>query len=254
MFYPDPPTDRERARTVSAMTQPPPPAPGWHPDPAGAGSRYWDGRNWGPAAPPPAAGGLPKKKQSVPKWVIVLAVIAVLIVIGEAGSHSNNSSSTSTSSSTATSAAIAAAPPATTTAPPPLAGIGQEVRDGKLAFVATSIDQSKTAGGDPSIPIETVTAQGEFVNVHLKVSNVGDKAQSFFASNQKLQIGDKQFSANDTAAMWIGSMTVKINPGNSIQAVVSFDVPPGTSNDAVLTVHDSNSSGGAKISLQQPTQ
>jgi hypothetical protein len=238
------------ARTVSAMTQPPPPAPGWHPDPSGTGSRYWDGRNWGPAAPPPAAaGGLPKKKQSVPTWVIVFAVIAVLGAIGEAGSHSNNSSSTSTSSSTATSAAIAAAPPTTTNAPPPLAGIGHEVRAGKFAFVATSVDESKTAG-DPSNQVETVTAQGEFVNVHLTVSNVGDQPQSFFASNQKLQIGDKQFDANDTAAMWIGSMTVEINPGNSIQAVVSFDVPPGTSNDGVLTVHDSIFSGGAKINLR----
>jgi hypothetical protein len=185
---------------------------------------------------------LPKKKQSVPKWVIVFAVIAVLMVIGEAGLHSN-SSSTSTSSSTATSAA--------STAPPPLAGIGQKVRDGKFAFVATSVDQSKTAG-DPSNQVETVTAQGEFVNVHLNVSNVGDEAQSFFASNQKLQVGDKQFSANGTAAMWIGSMTREINPGNSFQAVVSFDVAPGTSNNGVLTVHDSTSSGGAKISLQQP--
>lgn len=129
--------------------------------------------------------------------------------------------------------------------------MGQEVRDGKFAFVATSVDQSKTAG-EPSIQVETVTAQGEFVNVHLNVRNVGDQAQSFFASNQRLQIGDKQFSANDTAAMWIGSMTVKINPGNSIQAVVSFDVAPGTSNDGVLTVHDSIFSGGANISLQQP--
>ena len=86
--------------------------------------------------------------------------------------------------------------------------------------------------------------------MHLKVSNVGDQPQSFFASNQKLQIGDKQFDANDTAAMWIGSMTVEINPGNSIQAVVSFDVPPGTSNDGVLTVHDSIFSGGAKINLR----
>ena len=114
-----------------------------------------------------------------------------------------------------------------------------------------SVDQSKTAG-DPSNQVETVTARGEFVNVHLNVSNVGDQAQNFFASNQKLQIGDKQFSANDTAAMWIGSMTVKIKPGNSIQAVVSFDVAPGTSNDGVLTVHDAIFSGGAKISLQQP--
>jgi hypothetical protein len=251
MFYPEPPTSNARRPYSSTMTQPPPRAPGWHPDASGAGSRYWDGRSWGPAAPPPAAGGLPKKKQSVAKWVIVFAVTAVLIVIGEAASHSNNSSSTSTSSSTAASAAIAAAPPATTTAPPPLAGIGHEVRDGKFAFVATSVDQSKTAG-DPRNQIETVTAQGEFVNVHLKVSNVGDQPQNFFASNQKLQIGDKQFSANDTAAMWIGSMTVKINPGKSIQAVVSFDVPPGTSNDGVLTVHESIFSGGAKISLQRP--
>lgn len=88
--------------------------------------------------------------------------------------------------------------------------------------------------------------------MHLNVSNVGDEAQSFFASNQKLQVGDKQFSANDTAAMWIGSMTREINPGNSFQAVVSFDVAPGASNNGVLTVHDSTSSGGAKISLQQP--
>ena len=201
------------------MTQTPPPAPGWYQDPSGAVSSPWDGRNWGLAAPPPAAGGLPKKKQSIPKWVIVFAVIAVLMVIGEAGLHRNNGSSTSTSSSTARSATNAAAPP--------LVGIGREVRDGKFAFVATSVDRAKTAG-DPRNRVETVTAQGEFVNVHLSVSNVGDQAQDFFASNQKLQIGDKQFSANGTAAMWIGSMTVKISPGNSIQAVVSFDVAPGT--------------------------
>jgi hypothetical protein len=240
-------------RSVSAMTQPPPPAPGWYPDPSGTGSRYWDGRGWGPAAPPAAAGGLPKKKQLAPKWVIVFAGIAVLIVIGKIGSHSNNSSSTSTSSSTTTSAAIAAGAPVTTNAPPPLAGIGQEVRDGKFAFVVTSVDQSKTAG-DPSNEFETVTAQGEFANVHLSVSNVGDQAQSFFASNQKLQIGGKQFSANDSAAMWSGSMNVEINPGNSIQAVASFDVPKGTSDGGVLTVHDSIFSGGAKISLQQAGQ
>jgi hypothetical protein len=47
------------------------------------------------------------------------------------------------------------------------------------------------------------------------------------------QIGDKQFSANDSAATWTQSMNVEINPGNSIQALVSFDVPPGTSNAGV---------------------
>lgn len=32
------------------MTTPPPP-PGWYPDPAGQGQRYWDGIQWGPVAP-----------------------------------------------------------------------------------------------------------------------------------------------------------------------------------------------------------
>ena len=115
-------------------------------------------------------------------------------------------------------------------------------------------DRPVKENGDPSNEFETVTAQGEFVNVHLHVSNVGEQAQSFFASNQKLQIGDKQFSADNLWVMWTKSMDVEINPGNSIQAVASFDVPPGSSNDGVLTVHDSVFSFGAKISLQQPGQ
>jgi hypothetical protein len=52
----------------------------------------------------------------------------------------------------------------------------------------------------------------------------------------------------------VDPVNVEINPGNSIQAVASFDVPPGTSNHGMLTMHDSIFSGGAKISLQQPGQ
>jgi Domain of unknown function (DUF4352) len=189
----------------------------------------------------------------VPKWVIVSAVIAVLIAIGEIGSHSDPGHSASQSSSNTGSQRIGAGPSSEAgsrpSTPPALAMVGQEVRDGKFAFVVNSVDRSKTAG-DPSNKIETVTAQGEFLNVHMTVTNVGDRTQDFLASNQKLSIGGNEFSPNGTAAMWIGSMTVGINPGNSVQAVVSFDVPPGTSSGGVLTVHDTIFSGGAKISLQ----
>jgi Domain of unknown function (DUF4352) len=186
----------------------------------------------------------------------VVAVLAVFFIIGKIG---YNIGSTSRSSSTTTLGAMpppprgggGSAPSATTSAPMRLAGIGQEVRDGNFGFVVTSVDVSKTAG-DPSN--QFITAQGEFVNVHLTVSNLGDRSQSFFASNQTLQIGANQFSSNNAATMWTQSMTAEINPGNSIQAVVSFDVPPGTSNDGVLTVHESPFSGGAKISLRQPRQ
>ena len=173
-------------------------------------------------------------KKWVPTLLIVVAVLAVLFTIGKIGYHIGSTS----------------APSATTTAPP-RAGIGQEVRDGNFGFVVTSVDVSKTAR-DPSIQFEIVPKQGEFVNVHLTVRNVGDRPQRFFAYNQTLQIGANQFSSNNEATMWTQAMTVEINAGNSIHAVVSFDVPPGTSNDGVLTVHASVSSGGARIGLRQP--
>jgi Domain of unknown function (DUF4352) len=119
--------------------------------------------------------------------------------------------------------------------------------------VRDSVDRSKTAG-DPSNEFETVTAQGEFLNVHMTVSNIGDRTQSFNATNQKLLIGANEFSANGSAAMWTQSENVDINPGNSIQAVVSFDLPASNTDNGVHTVHDSAFSGGAKISLQSASQ
>ena len=217
----------------------PTPAAGWYPDPSGTGSRYWDGKGWGPAAPLSASTPAQWKK-----WVltllIVVAVLAVLFIIGKIG---YNSGSTADGGSA----------PSVTTSASPLAAIGQEVRDGNFRFVVTSVDVSKTAS-DPSIQFDIVPKQGEFVNVHLTVSNVGDRSQSFFAYNQTLQIGANQFSSNNEATMWKQGMTVEINPGKSVQAVVSFDVPPRTSTDGVLTVHGSLVSGGAKIRLRQPGQ
>jgi hypothetical protein len=116
-----------------------------------------------------------------------------------------------------------------------------------LQFVVTSVDQSKTAG-NPDNEFETVTAQGQFINVHMTVSNTSSEPQTFFASNQKLTIGGNDYSANDSAALWTNSVNVSINPGNSIQAVASFDVPPG---DGVIALHDSVFFFGVKVSLEQ---
>ena len=166
----------------------------------------------------------------MPKWVIVFAVIAVLMAIGEIGSHSDSGHSASQSSSNTGSQRIGAgpsyeagSPPST---PPALAMVGQEVRDGKFAFVVNSVDRSKTAG-DPSNEIETVTAQGEFLNVHMTVTNVGDRTQSFFASNQNSVYGRKRVQPQRPCSHVDRWQNVDINPGNSTQAMVSFDVPAG---------------------------
>jgi hypothetical protein len=214
-------------------------APGWYPDPSGTGSRYWDGKDWGPTAPPPTPA---QSKKWVPAGLIVAGILAVVVAIGTIGYHWGSSSR---SSSTTT---VGATPPQ-----PPHAGIGQEVGDGNFRFVVTSVDVSKTAG-DPGSQFQIAPKQGEFVNVHLTVRNVGDRPQTFYAYNQTLQIGTSQFSSNTAATMWKQAMTVDINPGSSIQAVVSFDVPPGASKDGVLTLRTSLASGGTRISLRQPKQ
>jgi hypothetical protein len=235
------------------------PQAGWYPDPSdGSRRRYWDGYTWGFAEPvwqppPPSAPPLRKKRRGLLILGAILGLCVVLVALGQNSDKQKAKAPSPTSDVPSPTLNLPSPPPGDTPSAaataPPTPGIGQEVRDGKLAFVVTSVDQSKTAG-DPSNQFETVTAQGQFLNVHMTVSNVGDQSQSFFATNQKLQIGAQEFSADDAAAMWTQSANVSINPGNSIQAVVSFDLPPSTPQCGLLTVHDSLFSGGAQISLE----
>jgi hypothetical protein len=222
------------------MTQPPPNA-GWYPDPSGKGQRYWDGSNWGPAAPTDTPTSAPAKKKRRWPWIAAVVVV-LLIIIGSVGSKNEKTSSTTAGSGSAVAVA-----------PSTAAGIGQEVRDGKFAFIVTSVDSSDVAG-DLSNEFERVQAQGRFVNVHLTVANTGDRSQTFSAADQKLTVGGKQFSPNNEAAVWTHSLNVDINPGNSIPAVVSFDVPTGSATEGgTLELHDSGLSGGVTVTLpKQP--
>jgi len=239
------------------------PQAGWYPDPSdGSLIRYWDGHTWVPAEPAwqPPPPSRKKRRGLLVFGAIFGAVLGVVIVLAALGltsdkrtAHAPSPTSNAPSMTLTLPSPPAGDTPTAAATAPPTPGIGQEVRDGKFAFVATSVDQSKTVG-DPSNQFETVTAQGEFLNVHLTVRNIGDQSQSFFAANQKLQIGEDEFSADDAAAMWTQSANVSINPGNSIQAVVSFDVPPNTPEGGLLTVHDSLFSGGAQISLESASQ
>ena len=138
-----------------------------------------------------------------------------------------------TSSASLTPRAAGGAPPwqppsSGAAAPTPLGEIGQDVRDGKFAFVVTSVDSSKLRSlAAPTNPYMQQTAQGVFVNIHMRVTNIGDAPQTCFATNQKLEsMGSQQFNADTMAAVWAGAATVEINPGNSIDTTVSFDVQP----------------------------
>lgn len=217
------------------MTQPPP-AAGWYPDPSGQGQRYWDGSNWGPTAPTASGTNAPVEKKRRWPWIVVAVFVAIIAIAAIGGNDSKNANTSSSGSSGSSPA-------------PAAASVGQEVRDGKFAFTVTSVDTSDIAG-DPSNQFERVQAQGKFINVQMTVVNTGDRPQTFSASDQKLIAGGKQFGPNNEAALWTHSWNVEINPGNSIPAVISFDVPPGSAaTGGVLELHDSALSGGAKVNL-----
>lgn len=202
---------------------------------------YWDGQGWATPQAPVA-----EKKSKGGKVFAVVAVVALLFAIGKCGSGDNDSSSSMSSGSSQTSSrpsASASAAPTPTAAP-----AGSPVRDGKFEFQVLGVTRAQQAG-DLSNQFMIVQAQGEFIIVTMSVTNIGDQAQSYFGTNQKLiDTSGREYEANSSADMWANRGTGDINPGNSIQVQAAFDVPPGTQ-PAELEVHDSMFSGGTKVRL-----
>lgn len=130
------------------------------------------------------------------------------------------------------------------------ARIGTPVRDGKFEFVVHGVEAGvPTVGTNEYL---TEKAQGHFVLVRMTVRNIGDREQSFTTSAQKMvDAQGRQYSVDDMATFTLdqGVPFEQINPGNSVDATIVFDVPAGTV-PAVLEVHDSVFSGGESILLQ----
>ncbi|QRY43121.1 DUF4352 domain-containing protein [Mycolicibacterium boenickei] len=216
------------------------PAPGWYPDPSGApGQRYWDGTQWGPMVP------LPKKSNAGKVVLIVIAAIIGLSILAFGGcvaliSSSVDSVSSSTKSTTAPTAnSQPAAEAAPTVAPPPPAGA--PVRDGQFEFQVTNVSSAKTVGDNPYLQS---TAQGVYVIFTIRVTNTGDEPRDFFVNNQKLlDMNDRKYEASSRAGMNLNDNASGINPGNSIEVKVPFDVPQEMDMKA-LELHDSMFSGG----------
>ncbi len=128
-------------------------------------------------------------------------------------------------------------------------GIGATVADGKFEFVVSQVETGVTRVGTD---LFGQAAQGQFVLVHLTVSNIGDDAQYFDGSSQKAyDASGRTYSSDGSAAVYVdesNSFLNQINPGNQVQGVVVFDVPA----DVALTeleLHDSPFSGGVRVAL-----
>ncbi|MBF6439296.1 DUF4352 domain-containing protein [Nocardia cyriacigeorgica] len=128
-----------------------------------------------------------------------------------------------------------------------VAPAGSEVRDGKFAFVVTQVEPPvRSVGGD----YLSKAAQGEFVLIHIDVTNTSDQPQSYFGSNQKLiDTQGREFTNDTEAEIYVnGDVHTDINPGNKFSVILAFDVPVGTV-PAALEFHDSMFSGGVRVAV-----
>ena len=184
------------------------------------------------------------------------AVVALVVVVGALGGGGDDSPTAAPAPAGTAEGDTAAVPAAEEPAAEPAeepgpqtAGIGTPVRDGKFEFTVTSIEGGVAHVGDDMFGKD---AQGQFTLVHMSVTNIGDEAQHFDGSSQKLvDAQGRTHSADGSAAIYLGdaeSFLNQINPGNSVQGTVVFDIPADAT-PASLELHDSMFSGGVTVSV-----
>ncbi|ORU95425.1 hypothetical protein AWB94_31485 [Mycolicibacterium canariasense] len=212
---------------------------GWYPDPVTPGlQRYWDGIAWTDTTHVPAAAGFPPPAapaRKTPAWAWVLLGVFAVMVAGVGGCFALVGSVASKMDGGSTPAASQQAAGA----------MGEEVRDGKFAFVVDSVEPADHWYGDPK-------PRGQWIIATVRVSNIGNEPQSFFMQNQKLIDGSgREYAADSMAAMKLNqdTMVLDLGPGFSLQVKIPFDVPVG-STAAALVLHDSLLSDGVKVNVR----
>lgn len=127
-------------------------------------------------------------------------------------------------------------------------GLNQPARDGKFEFTVTRIECGISHIGTEVFGTE---AQGQYCKVSTDVTNLGDEAVTFYTGNQyAYNAAGQRYSADATAEIYLGEndngFLTSINPGNTAQGTIVFDIPE----DASITrveLHDSAFSGGVTV-------
>jgi len=179
------------------------------------------------------------------KILLIGGIIVVLVIVGAIVSSGGDSTSNNTDNSSKSDSSESSEP---TTS-----GIGQAARDGKFEFVVKSIKCGQTTVGTNEFLTEK--AQGQFCLLNITVKNIGDEPQSLFADNQYLfNASGQKYSADSTATTYAApedsdTWYSEINPGNSVEGAIVFDIPKDqTPTSAEL--HDSAFSDGIKVNLK----
>lgn len=136
------------------------------------------------------------------------------------------------------------------------ARVGQEARDGDLAFTVSAIDcgVAQVTGGPA-----TRNAQGSFCFLHLNVKNFGRNPATFQGRMQMLLDDQSRRFGPDTGATQAHPenggqdlVNVVVNPGNELKAVLVFDVPDDVE-PVVAALRSSQRGRGTFVNLQPPS-
>ena len=125
------------------------------------------------------------------------------------------------------------------------AGMGQEVVDGKFAFIVTQVETSPTFGH--------TRAHGVYAIVSMAVRNLGTESQFFDMAAQTLKDSTgRQYSASLMHPPFLAGGANKIDAGLQVSVKLAFDVPPDT-RPTQIVLHESASSHGAVVNVMRPT-
>ncbi|WP_347133336.1 DUF4352 domain-containing protein [Mycobacterium sp. DL] len=237
--------------------QPPPPPP--LPPTAAAAEPDHAGAHRAPEEAP--AGDGDHRRLLVRYLSVCAALLAVLVAVAvyaaffaDDGSVSIDATDDPTTSETAPTTTSEGGgwgdgPPETsaeaTTAAPPQAETG-DVVDGALAFTVHGTEVGSTVAS-ADVPVEK-TAAGEYIVVHMTVTNVSDAPATFLGTFQKLNAGGTVYSIDDEATFYTGGALAELNPGDQADVSVAFDVPTGTTPESI-ELHADPISPGVEVPL-----
>jgi hypothetical protein len=174
---------------------------------------------------------------------IVGVIILLLVIVAIAGGGEQSSSKNKSASNSQ---------PAQEQKKEVTAKLNESARDGKFEFIVSGVECGKPTVGTNEYM--TKQAQGQFCLVNVTVKNIGNEAQTFDSSSQYLfDASGAKFSADGVASMYAnpqGSTFLnQINPGNSVNGILVFDMPKDKT-PITAQLHDNSLSNGVRVSLQ----
>ena len=206
---------------------------------------------------PSGEAGAPDDRRRLIIWfgaacAALLAVLALVVVYG-VFIHKDNTTqlssgpgATSKSATQTTSGNGGSSGTKTTSESPTSVPSAGAVTDGNFSFEVTQVETAPSVKyGDA--PVQK-TAQGEFLIVHMTVTNTGAMSATFLGTLQKLKAGGTTYSIDDEATFYLNGGMAELNPGYQSALAIAFDVPQGTTPES-LEVHGDPMSAGAEVPI-----